>query len=127
MAGFQVRSFGRRLLGMRAVSFQTCASAVTVVAVPSGPAAAVPPGSHALVANYGSDTVSLVDTAADTMRATVAVGSGPREVAVTPDGTHACVTISGGGTPVIETSTNAVVGTVGVGPDLGLGCHCGAR
>jgi YVTN family beta-propeller protein len=77
-------------------------AAFTVVAVPSGPAAAVPPGSYALVANYGSDTVSLVDTATDTVTATVAAGSGPREVAVTPDGTNACVTNSGGGMSVIE-------------------------
>ncbi|MEE4592076.1 hypothetical protein V2J94_09250 [Streptomyces sp. DSM 41524] len=48
-------------------------AAVTVIAVPAGPAAAVPPGGYAFVANLGSDTVSVIDT--------IGVGTYPTGVA----------------------------------------------
>jgi len=46
---------------------------------------------RAYVANFGSNTVSVVDTATDTVVATIPVGD-PIGVAITPDGTRAYVT-----------------------------------
>jgi YVTN family beta-propeller protein len=68
------------------------------------------------VANHASNTVSVIDTATNTMAATVAVGSGPKGVAVTPDGTRVYVanyysyTVS-----VIDTAADVVTATVAVG------------
>ena len=58
----------------------------------------------------------MIDTATNTVVATVAVGSGPSGVAVTPDGKHAYVTNAGFNTvSVIDTASNTVVATVPVG------------
>ena len=46
----------------------------------------------AYVANAGDNTVSVIDTATNTVVAPIAVGSLPRGVAVTPDGKRAYVT-----------------------------------
>ena len=43
------------------------------------------------VTNAGSNNVSVVDTATNTVTATVPVGDGPGDVAVTPDGTKVYV------------------------------------
>jgi YVTN family beta-propeller protein len=60
-----------------------------------------------------------IDTADNTVAATVPVGTFPAGVAVTPDGKHAYVPTTGGVGPgsvsVIDTATNTVVATVGVG------------
>ena len=69
--------------------------------------------------------VSVIDTATNTVVATVVVGQGPRAVAITPDGVHAYVTnfldfltVDGipvdGSVSVIEIATNTVVDTVPV-------------
>src|SRR5262249_45031946 len=72
--------------------------------------------SFAYVANLGSDTVSVIATATNTVVATVPVGHFPRGVAITPDGTHAYVANDGSNTvSVIATATNTVVATVPVG------------
>jgi YVTN family beta-propeller protein len=47
-----------------------------------------PNGTHAYVTNISSNTVSVIDTASNTVVATVAVGSGPTGVAITPNGKH---------------------------------------
>src|SRR5439155_14434827 len=70
----------------------------------------------AYVANSGSASVSVIHTASNTVVATIGVGSGPRRVALTPDGTRAYVTNGGSGdVSVIHTATNTVVATVGAG------------
>ncbi len=70
----------------------------------------------AYVTNYSSGTVSVIDTASNTVTATLAVGSGPERVAFTPDGSKAYVTNSLSNTvSVIDTSTNMVVATIPVG------------
>src|SRR5262249_43923096 len=70
----------------------------------------------AYVTNFVSGTVSVIDTATNTVVATVPVGSFPRGVAITPDGTHAYVANSVSGTlSVIDTATNTVVATVPMG------------
>ena len=58
----------------------------------------------------------MIDTATNTVVATVAVGSNPIGVAVTPDGKHVYVTNQASQTvSVIATATNTVVATVPVG------------
>jgi YVTN family beta-propeller protein len=65
------------------------------IPVGSGPdaVAVTPDGQHAYVANFFSDTVSVIDTATDTVMATVTfpVGNNPQAIAITPDGKHAYV------------------------------------
>src|SRR5215831_4391865 len=86
----------------------------------STPAEAKP---FAYVTNIGSGTVSVIDTATNTVVATVPVGGGPVGVAITPDGTHAYVAHRSfpappGAVSVIDTATNTRVADVrvGVGP-----------
>ena len=62
----------------------------------------------------------MIDTATNTVIATIPVGIGPRGVAVTPDGSKVYVTDSSrlGHVSVIDTATNTVIATipVGIGP-----------
>jgi YVTN family beta-propeller protein len=73
------------------------------------------------VVNQGSASVSVIDTATNTVVGTpIPVGTTPREVAITPDGTRAYVTNSGSASvSVIDTASNSVVGApiaVGTSP-----------
>ncbi len=71
---------------------------------------------NAYVANSGSGTVSVIDTATDAVVATVTVGTSPDGVAVSPDGSRVYVANLGSGTvSVIDTATDTVAGTVNVG------------
>ena len=55
----------------------------------------------------------MIDTATNTVVATVTVGTGPVGVAVTPDGKHAYVTnVVPNTVSVIDTATNTVVATI---------------
>ena len=73
-------------------------------------------GGKAYVVNSGEDTVSVIDTATHTVTATIAVGSAPSSIAMSPDGSRAYVTNNSAGTvSVISTATNAVLATVKVG------------
>ena len=68
------------------------------------------------VANAYSDNASVIDTASNTVVATVGVGTYPYGVAITPDGSRAYVTnISSNNVSVIDTASNVVITTVGVG------------
>jgi YVTN family beta-propeller protein len=80
--------------------------------------AVTPDGSRVYVANFGGSTVSVIDTATNTVIATITVGSGPGGVAVTPDGSRLYITNSGNETvSVIDTTTNTVIGSpIRVGP-----------
>jgi YVTN family beta-propeller protein len=66
----------------------------------------------AYIPNLGSNNVSVIDTATNTVVATITVGSGPYGVAVNPAGTRVYVanrldsTVS-----VIDTATNTVIGS----------------
>jgi YVTN family beta-propeller protein len=81
---------------------------------PSNPAAAV----CAYVANSGSDSVSVIDSASSTVTATIPVGIGPRAVVVTPDSTRVYVANGVSRTlSVIDTATNTVVDSVPAGRD----------
>jgi len=74
---------------------------------------------NAYITNYGSNNVSVIDTATNTVIATINM-SYPFGVAVTPDGNKVYVTNpTAGGVPnlvsVIDTGTNTVIGTITVG------------
>ncbi len=75
-----------------------------------------PDGTRAYVTNADSKSVSVIDTATNTVVATVGVGNHPTAVTVSPDGTRAYVTNSASkSVSVIDTKTNAVLATIGVG------------
>jgi YVTN family beta-propeller protein len=60
--------------------------------------AITPDGGRAYVANNGSNTLSIIDTATNRVVATVPVGEtgiGLTEVAITPDGSYAYVNLDG--------------------------------
>jgi YVTN family beta-propeller protein len=80
----------------------------------ASPAEAAP---FAYVVNNGDNSVSVIDTATNTVVGTpIPVGGLPNGVAITPDGTHAYVANAGGNTvSVIATATNTVGATVLVG------------
>ncbi|HVC08256.1 MAG TPA: PKD domain-containing protein [Solirubrobacterales bacterium] len=80
-------------------------------------ASAVPASARdGYVANNGSATVSVFDASSDSPVTTIPVGTGPRDVAITPNGQLAYVTNETEGTvSVINTATNSVVSTIPVG------------
>ncbi len=72
--------------------------------------------SFVYVSNFSSSNVSVLDTASNTVVATVGVGTSPVGVAITPDGSRAYVANQGpNNVSVIDTVSNTVVATVGVG------------
>jgi YVTN family beta-propeller protein len=81
-----------------------------------------PGGTQTYVTSPGGGTVSVIDTATNSVVATISLGisQNPFGVAITPDGTRAYVTINfpNNFVSVIDTATNTVVTTipVGVGP-----------
>jgi len=83
--------------------------------------AITPDGTRAYVTENISE-VSVIDTATNTVVATITVGFG-FGVAITPDGTRAYVTsFEGGSVAVVDTATNTVVATIAVGQyPLGVG------
>ncbi len=90
--------------------------------------AITPDGAFAYVTNANSNTVSVIETASNTVMSTVGVGPVPVRVAITADGAFAYVANNGlqrrddgsffGTASVIKTAGNTVVATVevGVGP-----------
>ena len=75
-----------------------------------------------------SNTVSVIDTASNTVVATIPVGVNPVGVAITPDGTRAYVTNEGSNTvSVIDIATNTVVATISVGASSFWGSHHAGR
>jgi YVTN family beta-propeller protein len=58
--------------------------------IPSGLAVA-PDGGHVYVTNQGSDDVTVIETATNTVISRIPVGTGPFGVAVSPDGGHVYV------------------------------------
>lgn len=70
----------------------------------------------AYISNSGSNTVSVIDTATDTVTTHVTVGVKPTGVAVNAFGTRVYVTNEGSGTvSVIDTSIDAVIATIPTG------------
>ncbi len=72
-----------------------------------------PDGTRAYVVNSVSNTVSVIDTATNTVTGTIPVGALPVGVAVSPDGTRAYVTNQDANTvSIIDTASNSVIGTI---------------
>jgi YVTN family beta-propeller protein len=69
---------------------------------------------NAYVTNYGSSTVSVVDTSTNTVTATIFVAPNPYAVAVSPRDNRAYIT-NPGSVEVIDTSRNIVLTTILVG------------
>jgi YVTN family beta-propeller protein len=102
---------------------------ITVGSFPFG-VAVTPDGSKVYVANSADNTVSVIDTATDTVVTTIPVGgafpnaASPKGVAVSPDGSKVYVVNAGqfagnGTVQVIATATNTVVTTItSVGTNL---------
>ncbi len=77
---------------------------------------ATPSPRYAYIANLGSDNVSVVDIANNTVAATIPVGTQPYSVCVSPDGLKVYVTNTISNTvSVISTTTNTVTTTIPVG------------
>ncbi len=79
----------------------------------AGAASASP---FAYIANRDSDTVSVIDTASDTVVSTIVVGDYPHGVAVTPSGDKVFVANRAAGTvSVIDTVSRSVIATITTG------------
>lgn len=96
-------------------------SVAATIAVGNSPTmvAISPDGTHAYVNNYGSSTVSVVDTAKHAVVDTINVGENPYGIVFGADGSHAYVATYGGVT-IINAATDSVVGTINVGPSVGV-------
>lgn len=76
-----------------------------------------PDSSTAYVTNDDSNTVSVIDTATNTVTFTIGVGAAPAGIAITPDGsTLYVVNFGDSSASVIDTHTNLETDTFGVGP-----------
>lgn len=74
---------------------------------------------YAYVANYGDNTVTVINTSTGMVVKTIAVGTNPWGVAVNQMGTLAYVTnLGSNNVSVISTSTNTVTATINVLPQL---------
>ncbi|MFD5428912.1 YncE family protein, partial [Streptomyces sp. NPDC127084] len=114
--GVRRRGWGGLLRSLVAGLVLVAGLALPVVA--SQPAHAVPPGTYAYVANQDDDTLSVIDTATQTVVATIPAGDGPRGVAVSPDGTRLYVAnFFDDSVSVLDTATDTIVATVPVGDD----------
>lgn len=82
----------------------------TSIGFSSGRVLAAP---FAYIANYDDGKVAVLDTATNTITATITVGSKPYSVAITPDQKHAYVPNNGDSTvSIIDLATNTVVTTI---------------
>lgn len=90
----------------------TTTNTVATVTMGSSPrkVAVTPDGKHVYVTSFLSNTVSVIDTASNTVAGTpIPVGNCPHEVAITPDGKHAYVANGCDNTvSVIDTGSNTV-------------------
>jgi YVTN family beta-propeller protein len=97
----------------------TNAVAPTAISVGLSPVAAAVRGDESLVyvsKAGGSNTVSVINTATNTVFATIPVGNVPQFLAVSPDGTRVYVPNEGSNAvSVINAATNTVVATIPVG------------
>ena len=74
-----------------------------------------PDGKKVYVSSTDSGSVKVIDTADDTLRASIDVGAKPAGIAVTPDGSRIAVSVGGDGELVIiDTHSDAVVKQVPV-------------
>jgi YVTN family beta-propeller protein len=73
-------------------------------------------GAHAYVTNLASNSVSVIDTATNTVTATITSLSSPNGIALTPNDEYAYITNGGNNSvSIISTTMNTVNATVTVG------------
>ena len=78
--------------------------------------AVIPPTNRAYVTNFGSNTLSVIDTVGLTLLSPdITVGSGPRGVALNPATSRAYVANNDGTLSVIDITSNTVVASVPLG------------
>jgi YVTN family beta-propeller protein len=98
-------------MSQRSIATVTAAALAWLVA--PAPALAL----NAYITNEGSNNVSVINTATNTVIATIPVGFAPFGVTVTPDSTKVYVTNQfSNNVSVIATATNTVIATIPVGP-----------
>src|SRR5437868_8414731 len=103
--GIRFKKLSATLLSLPAI--------LSLLLLPAPAAHATP---FAYITNNGSNNVSVIDTASNTVTATVAVGPNPTGVAVHPAGTRVYVANqSSNNVSVIDTASNTVTATVAVG------------
>ena len=117
--GLDVWQYDQTMQTLRRLSgavILTCA-ALTIVPTQLQPRAVASSRScFAYVANFDSDTVSVISVASNSVVSTIAVGDGPEGVAITPDGTKAYVTNFLDDTvTVINTTTNTTTSAIPTG------------
>ena len=87
-----------------------------------------PDGRRVYIPNRDSSSVSVIDTARNTIIATIAVGTHPEGIAVTPDGRHVYVpNYCSNSVSVIDTVDNTVADTIPVSDNLWDGSDPGAH
>src|SRR2546430_939697 len=102
-------------------------SVTQTVAVGSQPFGVAAAGGLVYVANNGGSTVSIIDRASNTVTGTIAVGSGPGEIAMDPAAGRAYVgNFNDGTVSVVDTTVRSTIATLspgglGVAVDAGLG------
>lgn len=117
LVGLSVLFFAPILL-LQPFNTETAVAPVTGLSQPFG-ISITPNGEYAYVTNGGSASVSVINTATNTVSSTIPVGISPFGVAITPDGEYVYVTNGGSASvSVIETATNTITATiiVGIGP-----------
>ncbi|MFI9082344.1 Ig-like domain repeat protein [Streptomyces sioyaensis] len=87
----------------------------TLPAGTSPNAVGVAPNGRVYVANEGSDNVTVIDSATDTVLTTLTVGDSPRTVGVAPNGRVYVANFFSNNVTVIDSVTDAVLTTVSVG------------
>ena len=112
--GFSIAVF-IGLLSPAAHADTVLAPSIPVGNTPFG-VAITPNGQYAYITNWGSGTVTVIETATNTVADTITVGARPEGLVIAPDGKHVYVNDNGDGSvSVIDTATNAVVDTWAVG------------
>ncbi|SFE33447.1 YVTN family beta-propeller repeat protein [Spirosoma endophyticum] len=97
------------IASFKALNTTGSAQTATITVTPEQPA-------FAYIANQGSGTVSVINTATNQVVSTIGVGSSPYGVSVSPDGSRVYVANQlSNNVSVINTATNQVVATIGVG------------
>jgi len=120
----KVPSFALTLAALTVLAAASSASAMTVsatIAVGSTPVdvAVNPSGTRAYVANYGTNSVSVIDTASNAVSTTISGASSPAGIAISSAGVGAVPGYSNQAA-ILDTTTNTVVGTASL-PQQGDG------
>ncbi len=106
------RRFLRRSGAAQGAGLLTATGIVAISAATAVPAQAVGTVRPVYVAQVRGNAVAVLDPATGTATATVPVGGGPVDVAVTPDGSAVYVAAyDSGGVQVISTATDTVTAT----------------